>query len=100
MKRNEGLNIIFLSTFNYMRYFAEKGFNVVVQKAPPKLQTKTCTIDDGSLSVYSGQQSIPYICLEADGVTGEFRQRQMIEAVYQLLKTNAETAAKENTVKP
>lgn len=94
-------NFIFLSTFKYLSYFSEKGFNVVVQKVPPKLQTKTCTIDDGSLSVYSGQQNIPYICLEADGVNGEFRQRQMIEAVYQLLKSTPETAAvKEPVVKP
>lgn len=79
-------NFIFLSTPAHIGYFAEKGFNVVVQKSAIRLQSKQCTIDDGSLSVYSGQSSIPYICLEADGVTGYSRQRQMLEAIYALLQ--------------
>jgi hypothetical protein len=79
-------NFIFLSTPAHIGYFAEKGFNVVVQKSAMRLQSKQCTIDDGSLSVYSGQASIPYICLEADGVSGYARQRQMLEAVYALLQ--------------
>jgi hypothetical protein len=79
-------NFIFLSTPQHIGYFAEKGFNVVVQKSATRLQSKQCTIDDGSLSVYSGQTSIPYICLEADGVSGYSRQRQMLEAVYGLLQ--------------
>lgn len=78
-------NFIFLSTPQYIGHFAEKGFNVVVQKSANKLQSKQCNIDDGSLSVYSAQTSIPYICLEADGLSGTFRQRQMFEAVYDLL---------------
>jgi hypothetical protein len=78
-------NFIFLSTTAQIGYFAEKGFNVVVQKSAQKLQSKQCTIDDGSMSVYSAQNTIPYICLEADTVTGALRQRQMLEAVYQLL---------------
>ncbi len=78
-------NFVFLSTSAHIGYFAEKGFNVVVQKPLARLQSKLCTIDDGSLSVYSAQTSIAYICLEADGVSGYFRQRQMLEAVYALL---------------
>ena len=77
-------NFIFLSTPAHIGYFAEKGFNVVVQKPAAKLQSKQCTIDDGSLSVYAGQSAVPYICLEADGVNGTVRQRQMLEAVYAL----------------
>jgi hypothetical protein len=46
-------NFIFLSTPRYVGYFAERGFNVVVQKAPAKLQSKQCSVDDGSLSVYA-----------------------------------------------
>ncbi len=78
-------NFIFLSTPAHIGYFAEKGFNVVVQKPAAKLQSKQCTVDDGSLSVYSGQSGVPYICLEADGSGGALRQRQMLDAVYALL---------------
>jgi hypothetical protein len=78
-------NFVFLSTPAHIGYFAEKGFNVVVQKSASRLQSKQCTIDDGSLSVYSGQTAIPYICLEADGTGGYARQRQMLEAIYALL---------------
>jgi hypothetical protein len=83
-------NFIFLSGPRYVGYFAERGFNVVVQKAAAKLQSQKCTVDDGSLSVYSAQQNISYVCLEADSVTGGFRQRQMLESVYQLAKTENE----------
>jgi hypothetical protein len=79
-------NFIFLSTPAYIGYFAEKGFNVVVQKPAARLASKQCSVDDGSLSVYSGQTEIPYICLEADGASGYARQRQMLEAVYALLQ--------------
>lgn len=79
-------NFIFLSTPAHIGYFAEKGFNVVVQKPAAKLQSKQCTIDDGSLSVFSAQTAIPYICLEADGVSGYVRQRQMFEAIYALVQ--------------
>jgi len=78
-------NFIFLSTPAHIGYFAEKGFNVVVQKPALRLQSKQCAIDDGSLSVYAGQTSVPYICLEADGTGGYARQRQMLEAIYALL---------------
>jgi hypothetical protein len=79
-------NFIFLSTPAYIGYFAEKGFNVVVQKPAARLASKQCTVDDGSLSVYSGQRAVPYICLEADGTGGYARQRQMLEAIYALLE--------------
>lgn len=91
-------NFIFLSTPKYVGYFAEKGFNVVVQKSAARLASQKCSVDDGSLSVFSAQQNIPYICLEADGATGGYRQRQMLEAVYQLAKqenaANTQTVAK------
>jgi hypothetical protein len=79
-------NFIFLSTPAYIGYFAEKGFNVVVQKPAAKLRSKQCSIDDGSLSVYAAQNSVPYICLEADGVNGYARQSRMLEAIYALLE--------------
>jgi hypothetical protein len=78
-------NFVFLSTTKYIGYFAEKGFNVVVQKPAARLQSKQCAVDDGSMSIYSAQNTISYICLEADGANGAFRQRQMFEAVYALL---------------
>lgn len=78
-------NFIFVSSPLQMGYFAEKGFNVVVQKPQPKLVSNFCKIDDGSLSVYSGLNSVPYVCLEADANSGAFRQRQMLDAVYGLL---------------
>ncbi len=78
-------NFIFLSTPAQIGYFAEKGFNVVVQKSAVRLQSKLCTVDDGSFSVYSAQIAVPYICLEADGVSGYVRQRQMLDAIYALL---------------
>ncbi len=79
-------NFIFLSGLTYLGYFAEKGFNVVVQKPAARLQSKQCTVDDGSLSVYAAQTSVPYICLEADGVSGYMRQRQMFDAIYALFQ--------------
>lgn len=79
-------NFIFLSSAKYLGFFVEKSFNVVVQKSAAKLRTSGCNVDDGSLSVYTAQNNIQYICLEADGTNGNFRQRQMFEAVYELLK--------------
>ncbi len=83
-------NFIFLSTPKYVGYFAERGFNVVVQKSAAKLQSQKCSVDDGSLSVFSARQNISYICLEADSATGDYRQRQMLAAVYQLAKQENE----------
>ena len=78
-------NFVFLSTPFYIGHFARSGFNVVVQKAAARLQSKQCTVDDGSLSVYAAQNDFQYICLEADGANGQARQRQMFEAVYALV---------------
>jgi hypothetical protein len=79
-------NFVILSTTKYLGDFAERGFNTVVQKPVVELWDKKCSVDDGSLSVYAAQQNIEYICLEADIKGGAFRQRQMLEAVYQLDK--------------
>ena len=81
-------NFIFVSTPRYISYFAEKGFNVVVQKESSKLFSRQCSIDDGSLSVYSAQNKIQYICLEADGKTGESRQGEMFEAIFLLISND------------
>jgi hypothetical protein len=77
-------NFIFVSTPKYVSYFAEKGFNVVIQKNAGKLRSEKCSVDDGSFSVFSAQNNIQYICLEADNLNGAFRQREMFEALYQL----------------
>lgn len=84
-------NFIFVSTPKYISYFAEKGFNVVVQKNSAKLFSEKCNIDDGSLSVFSAQNNIQYICLEADGITGLYRQQEMFEAIYELLSTETKS---------
>lgn len=83
---NDSDNFIFLSSAKYLGFFVEKSFNVVVQKSANKLRSTGCNVDDGSLSVFTAQNNIQYICLEADGTNGTFRQRQMFEAVYALLK--------------
>lgn len=79
-------NFFFVSTPVFVGFLAEKGFNVALQKNAVKLQSKNCGIDDGSLSVYSGQLNLPYINVEADLKNGSLRQRQMLEAVYDLLR--------------
>lgn len=85
-------NFIFVSTPKYVSYFAEKGFNVVVQKNAGKLRSEKCSIDDGSFSVFSAQNNIQYICLEADSITGMTRQQEMFEAIHQLVREeNKET---------
>jgi len=87
----DGDNFVLISTPRLMAAFAESGFNVVVQKPAAELGDRRCGIDDGSLSVYSSLQGIPYINLEADARTGGPRQRQMLEVVYELLtKASAE----------
>lgn len=77
-------NFIFLTTPEHIAYFSGFGFNIVVQRPAASLASGKCSVDDGSLSVYSSLSHIPYICLEADASTGSIRQRQMLEAVYQL----------------
>lgn len=79
-------NFIFLSTKDFLSFFAEKDFNVVIQKPSKQLFSENCQIDDGSLSVYFGQKNVPYINLETDIKYGSFRQRQMLEAVYSLIE--------------
>lgn len=79
-------NFIFVSTPKYVSYFAEKGFNVVVQKNANKLRSERCNVDDGSFSVFSAQNNIQYICLEADSINGLLRQKEMFEAIYQLTR--------------
>lgn len=77
-------NFVFVSTPTMLPFFVDEGFNVVLQKSAAKLAIKNCSIDDGSLSVFAGLKNVPYINLEADAKHGEFRQRQMIDAVYRL----------------
>lgn len=79
-------NFLFVTSPAHLGFFAEKGFNVILQKPAARLQVKACQVDDGSLSVFSAFYNIPYINVEGDARFGEFRQRQMIEAVYELLK--------------
>jgi hypothetical protein len=79
-------NFVLVSTPRLVAHFAERGFHVVVQKPAAELRDKGCGIDDGSLSVYSSLQGIPYVNLEADARTGGLRQREMLEAVYELLR--------------
>ena len=84
-------NFVFLSTPLFINHFAEKGFNIVIQKSLSKLQTKQCSVDDGSLSVFAARENIAYINLEADLNNGFFRQKQMLETVFALLpKTEIE----------
>jgi hypothetical protein len=89
-------NFVLLSAPWLIGPFAERGFNVVVQKPAAELRGGDCAADDGSLSVYAALQGIAYVCLEADAASGGPRQRQMLEAVYELIKkgTSAETAGR------
>ncbi|HWW76148.1 MAG TPA: hypothetical protein VNZ44_12160, partial [Pyrinomonadaceae bacterium] len=66
---------------------AGRGFNVVLQKPAAELRGSGCNIDDGSLSIYSALQNVPYVNLEADALSGGARQREMLEAVYALLQS-------------
>lgn len=79
-------NFVFVTNSKLFTAFMERGFHVVIQAVPAKLAWKDCSVDDGSLSVYSGKNGIPYVNLEADAANGLYRQRTMIEAVYQLLQ--------------
>lgn len=88
-------NFVFLSSFAFLSFFAERDFNVIVQKPVEQLASENCEVDDGSLSVYFGQKNIPYINLEADVKTGGFRQRQMLEAVYLLIEEIRKKSAAE-----
>lgn len=65
--------------------FAARGFNVVLQKPAAQLRDGRCSMDDGSLSVHAAFSGIPYVNLEADALGGGARQRQMLDAVYEIL---------------
>lgn len=85
-------NFVLLSTPKHIGYFADFGFNVVVQRPAASLASRKCSMDDGSLSVYSALVGIPYICLEADADNGEIRHRQMFEAVYGMANRRREAS--------
>lgn len=87
-------NFFFLSTPAFLSFFAEKGFNVVIQKTASKLKSADCKVDDGSLSIFAGHQNLPYINIEADAASGALRQLQMLEAVYELLQKMSENESK------
>lgn len=87
-------NFVLLSTARHLGFFAENNFNVVVQKTAQQLQTPDCALDDGSLSVFAGQNDIAYVNLEADAKNGAARQKQMLEAVYQLAARNEKGVSK------
>lgn len=80
-------NFIIVNEPRLLGPFAARGFNVIVQKAAPQLRAPGCSLDDGSLSVHAAFNNIPYVNLEADIVGGAARQRQMLEAVYDFIKT-------------
>jgi hypothetical protein len=82
-------NFIIVTEPRLLGHFAARGFNVIVQKPAAQLRDAKCSMDDGSLSVHAAFNSIPYVNLEADIVGGAARQRQMLEAVYELLKPAA-----------
>ncbi len=80
-------NFIIVTTPGLLGPFAARGFNVVVQKPAAQLRAPGCSLDDGSLSVHAAYNDIPYLNLEADIGGGAARQRQMLEAVYDFIKT-------------
>ena len=80
-------NFIIVTEPRLLGPFAARGFNVIVQKPAAQLRAPVCTMDDGSLSVYAAFNNIPYVNLEVDIGGGAARQRQMLEAVYDFIKT-------------
>lgn len=80
-------NFIIVTEPRLLGPLAARGFNVIVQKAAAQLRAPGCSMDDGSLSVHAAFNNIPYVNLEADIVGGAARQRQMLEAVYDFIKT-------------
>lgn len=80
-------NFIIVTEPGLLGPFAARGFNVIVQKPAVQLRATGCSIDDGSLSVHAAFNNIPYVNFEVDINGGAARQRQMLEAVYDLLKT-------------
>ena len=80
-------NFVIVTTPALLAPFAARGFNVIVQKPAAQLRAPGCSIDDGSLSVHASFNNIPYVNLEVDIAGGAARQRQMLEAVYDFIKT-------------
>jgi hypothetical protein len=80
-------NFIIVTEPRLLGPFAARGFNVIVQKPAAQLRVPGCSSDDGSLSVHAAFNHIPYLNLEVDINGGAARQRQMLEAVYDFLKT-------------
>jgi len=80
-------NFMIVTTPGLLGPFAARGFNVIVQKPAAQLRVPGCSVDDGSLSVHAAYNNIPYVNLEVDITGGAARQRQMLEAVYDVLKT-------------
>ncbi|HEX8499722.1 MAG TPA: hypothetical protein VF659_03955 [Pyrinomonadaceae bacterium] len=78
-------NFVLVTEPRLVSHFAARGFNVVLQRPPAQLRDGKCSVDDGSLSVYAAFGDIPYVNLEADADAGAARQRQMLQAVYDLL---------------
>ncbi len=80
-------NFVIVTEPRLLLPFASRGFNVIVQKPAAQLRVPGCAVDDGSLSVHASYSSIPYVNLEVDILSGGARQRQMLEAAYDLLKS-------------
>ncbi|HWS90321.1 MAG TPA: hypothetical protein VN282_25345 [Pyrinomonadaceae bacterium] len=80
-------NFIIVTEPRLLAPFAARGFNVIVQKPAAQLRAPGCAVDDGSLSVHAAFNNIPYLNLEVDIAGGAARQRQMLEAVYDFIKT-------------
>jgi hypothetical protein len=80
-------NFIIVTVPDLLGSFAARGFNVIVQRPAAQLRVPGCSMDDGSLSVHASFNNIPYINLEVDIGGGAARQRQMLEAVYDLIRT-------------
>lgn len=69
-------DFVMVTRRKFYRFYKRRGINVVLQSKKPT--------DDGSLSVYSEWNKIPYINIEAqEGHLEE--QKRMIEATYHLL---------------
>jgi hypothetical protein len=80
-------NFIIVTESRLLGPFAARGFNIIVQKPAAQLRVPGCSVDDGSLSVHAALNNIPYLNLEVDINGGAARQRQMLEAVYDFIKT-------------
>jgi hypothetical protein len=78
-------NFIIVTEPRLLGPFATRGFNVILQRPAAQLRAPGCSVDDGSLSVHAAFNNIPYVNLEVDIASGAARQRQMLEAVYDLI---------------